>query len=67
MAELYFKVQGSNDETPNVGVVTADSKSEARRKLATTYGESIEPEFIDEDEFRRLEQEKGAELTHKVK
>lgn len=70
---FFYSVRGSNDESPNVGKVTADTKEDAEKKIQETYGidpkseiNSVAYEFIDQSKFQEVEHIKGHELTHHI-
>ena len=69
--KFYYTVQGTADDTPTVGVVTADDQKLATKKLNATYGitadvKPVELEFIEQAEFEKLQAEYGEAATHKV-
>lgn len=70
---FFYSVRGSNDDSPNVGKVTADTQDDAERKIQETYNFNPESEingvayeFIDQSKFQEVEQIKGHELTHHI-
>lgn len=71
MAEFHYKVQGTAEDRPNVGVIQAEDAAEALAKANAVYGitEDAKPvklELIDAVEFNKLEQENGHANTHRL-
>lgn len=65
MPTFFYKVRGSVGEY-NVGFLESDSESSAKKTLETIYG-NVEKVFIDESEFKAIEEVRGQDLTHNVK
>lgn len=70
MSTFYYSVKGDADDSANVGVVEAKDEQAALTKLDDVYGNTeenraVEIAIISASEFRRIEAQKGEQLTHR--
>lgn len=70
MSTFYYSVKGSADDSANVGVIEAKDEQAALTKLNDFYGNTkektiVEIAIISASEFRRIEAQKGEQLTHR--